>query len=50
MCDDMYLTFNDPISIPCHYYDGECFNWWECKNCKYKQEALKQENKEEEKE
>lgn len=36
MCDEMYSTFNSPVSIYCEELDGECFDFNNCYKCKYK--------------
>lgn len=36
MCEDMIYSNFHAISIPCHYLDGECFDFGNCDNCKYK--------------
>lgn len=40
MCEEMYSTFNSPVSIYCEELDGECFEFHKCMKCKYKKAEM----------
>lgn len=41
MCEDMIYSNFKEISIYCESYDGECFDFGNCQNCKYGKDEKK---------
>lgn len=37
MCEEQYSAFYHPVSIFCEDLDGECFEFYNCDNCKYRE-------------